>query len=331
MTRAPSITWIGWSAGAACALAGSLAAARLAVREGYGGAPLVAAVAALFLLLVPYFWLALTALPSTLGEWMGARRWLVPVVVGGLALLPYLVYASGTHTFSWIALLKLVGYVLVPLVLLLSARGSGPSPRVQDALAVLAIWLPLEFGWLRDVWSWQGELGSYAMGEILGVEVAVILFVSVRRLAGVGLPLVLRSADLRVASWNLLMFSCIAIPIGLWTHFIAPLHGSADLLGIPGRFVGILLLIAVPEELLFRGLIQNLLQKVLPATYALLLAALIFGASHLNNGPTPDVRYVFLASIAGVFYGLAYRRSGGLMAACLLHAAVDTMWREFFR
>jgi len=98
-----------------------------------------------------------------------------------------------------------------------------------------------------------------------------------------------------------------------------------------GQFLGILLVVAVPEELLFRGLIQNLLQRVLPATYALIVAALIFGASHLNNGPAPDWRYVLLASIAGVFYGRAYRRSGGLMAAFLVHAAVDTIWREFFR
>jgi CAAX protease family protein len=328
--RAARFEWIGWSVGVACALAGALAAARLAVQQGYGGAPLAAAIAALFLLLLPYFLLGLTALPSSLGEWMEARRGRVLLVVA-LPVLHYLAYASGTRTFSWIALLKLVVFVLVPLVLLVSARRSGPPPRVQDALAVLAIWLPLEFGWLRDVWRWEAGLGAYMLSEILGVDVAVILFVSMRKLAGVGFSLVPRRADLPVAAWNLLIFSCIAIPIGLWTHFIVPVHGSADLLGIPGRFVAILLLIALPEELLFRGLIQNLLEKALPATYALLLAALIFGASHLNNGPSPDWRYFLLASVAGVFYGLAYRRSGGLMAACLLHAAVDTIWREFFR
>jgi len=220
---------------------------------------------------------------------------------------------------------------LLPLVLLLAANRSGPPPLVKDALAVLAIWLPLELGWLRDVWPWPAGAGAFSMTAILGVDVAVILFVSIRRLEGVGYSFAIRRADLREAFWNLLMFLAIGIPIGLSTGFIAVTHGAKSLLEFVVQFVGIFLVIAVPEELLFRGLIQNLLERLLPPTYALLLAALIFGLSHVNNGPTPDWRYVLLATIAGIFYGRAYHRSGGLMAGCLVHAAVDAIHRVFFR
>jgi membrane protease YdiL (CAAX protease family) len=307
-----------------------LVAARLVALRGYGGPPLAAAIAALVLLLLPYFLLGTTALSQQLGTWIESRPPRALVLIG-LPLLPYVVYASGTGSFSWLALLTLFGFVSLPLVLLLSARRSGAPPRWQDALAVLAVWLPVELGGLQAVWPWPAGAGAYTLCAILGVDVALVLFVSVRRLEGVGYSFAIRRIDLRAAFWNFLVFFCVAVPIGLATRFIVIADHPSDLLRFASRFLGIFLVIAVPEELLFRGLIQNLLQRVFPETYALLVAALIFGASHLNNGPVPDWRYVLLASIAGVFYGRAYRSSGGLMAACLVHAAVDTVWREFFR
>jgi membrane protease YdiL (CAAX protease family) len=38
-----------------------------------------------------------------------------------------------------------------------------------------------------------------------------------------------------------------------------------------------------------------------------------------------------MATIAGIFYGRAFRRTGGLMAPALVHALVDTVWRAVFR
>jgi membrane protease YdiL (CAAX protease family) len=38
-----------------------------------------------------------------------------------------------------------------------------------------------------------------------------------------------------------------------------------------------------------------------------------------------------MATVAGVFYGLAFRRSGRLPAPAAVHALVDAVWRQFFR
>ena len=328
--RASSPIWIGWSAGVACALAGSAAAAWLAVLHGYGGSALAGASTALVVLVLPYFLLGTTDLASRLATWMEVRRTRVLALLA-LPVLAYLLCASGAGAFTWIAIPALAGYVLLPLGLLLWAERSGRPPRLQDAFAVLAVWLPLEFGLLPEVWRSAAGEGAGVLTGVLGVDVAVILFVSIRRLDGVGYSFAIRPSDLREAFWNLLMFCCIAIPIGRWSQFIPPGHGVSSIPEFAVQFLGIFLGIAIPEELLFRGLIQNLLQKLLPRTYALLVAAVIFGLSHLNNGPFPDWRYVLLASIAGIFYGRAYQRSGGLMAACLVHAGVDTIWREVFR
>lgn len=322
--------WIGWSAGVACALAGGAAAAGLGVMHGYGGGSLVATIAALVLLLLPYFLLGTTDLAARLATWLETRRTRVLVLLA-LPLVPYLIYASGTGTFSGFAILKLAGLVLLPLGLLLWANRTGSPPNLLDGLAVLAVWLPHELGGLRDIWLWPAGGSGYALNQILGVDLTVILFVSIRRLEGVGYSLAIRRNDLKEAFWNLLMFACIGIPLGRGTGFIAPAHAVGSLLEWAVQFLGIFLAIAVPEELLFRGLMQNLLRKLVPSTYALLVASVIFGLSHLNNGPAPDWRYVVLASIAGFFYGRAYQRSGSLMAAALVHAGVDTIWREVFR
>ncbi|MGH9962094.1 MAG: CPBP family intramembrane glutamic endopeptidase [Pyrinomonadaceae bacterium] len=66
--------------------------------------------------------------------------------------------------------------------------------------------------------------------------------------------------------------------------------------------------------------------------FSLVVTSIIFGAAHLNNGPTrPDWRYFLLATIAGLFYGNAYARTGRLLAPAIVHTLVDTVWRSFFR
>ncbi|MHC2148021.1 CPBP family intramembrane glutamic endopeptidase [Pseudomonas sp. 210_17 TE3656] len=80
-----------------------------------------------------------------------------------------------------------------------------------------------------------------------------------------------------------------------------------------------LLLVSLTEELLFRGYIQDGLQRLLKNQHlALLLAAGLFGLAHLGAG----WHWVLLASLAGIGYGLAYRY-GGLIAAVLCHFGLN--------
>ncbi|MCO7520982.1 MULTISPECIES: CPBP family intramembrane glutamic endopeptidase [unclassified Pseudomonas] len=80
-----------------------------------------------------------------------------------------------------------------------------------------------------------------------------------------------------------------------------------------------LLLVSLTEELLFRGYIQGGLQRLFKHEgLALLVAALLFGLAHLAGG----WQWFYLATLAGVGYGLAYRH-GGLGAAVLCHACVN--------
>jgi hypothetical protein len=88
----------------------------------------------------------------------------------------------------------------------------------------------------------------------------------------------------------------------------------------------IYLMIAVPEELLFRGIIQNVCVRWIGSRRGLLAAAIIFGMAHL-----PDIQYAFLATLAGVAYGWVYSRTERITASAVTHAGVDWIWRVAFR
>ena len=93
-------------------------------------------------------------------------------------------------------------------------------------------------------------------------------------------------------------------------------------------------MVALPEEVLFRGLTQNLLQRAASTprwrTAAFLATSVIFGFSHLNNNPAFDWRYVTIATVAGIAYGTVYLRTGKVTAAAITHALIDIVRRLFF-
>ena len=96
--------------------------------------------------------------------------------------------------------------------------------------------------------------------------------------------------------------------------------------------VGTFIFTAWPEEFLFRGLLQNSLQKTLRSeSGGWILASMVFGFSHIANGVFPNWRYVLLATVADVFYGLAWRKTGSIFPSAIVHTLVDVTWHLLFR
>jgi membrane protease YdiL (CAAX protease family) len=86
-----------------------------------------------------------------------------------------------------------------------------------------------------------------------------------------------------------------------------------------------LLLVTLVEEALFRGYIQGGLTRCFKRlahgeNLALLFTSLLFGLVHAGAG----WQWVFLASLAGLGYGLAYR-FGGLAAAIVTHFGLNLL------
>jgi membrane protease YdiL (CAAX protease family) len=192
---------------------------------------------------------------------------------------------------------------------------------------VLALWLPVEFGLLA-------RLGLSSVPVIaLAVGAGLLAFWSRPDVLDVRKAFRLSGVDVKGGVVNFLLFAAIAVPLGLVLGFIHLNFDAAGLWRAPAMVGVIFLFNALPEEILFRGLIQNWIEKCTAMrTGSLLISSVIFGASHLNNGaPLPNYRYMLMASIAGVFYGLAWRSRRNVLTSSITHTLVNTSWNLFFR
>jgi membrane protease YdiL (CAAX protease family) len=254
------------------------------------------------------------------------------VRVAGPALLslPYALTAMsfGIFKWGWFAV-----YALLPVAiafLLEEARREDSALRGnwRDFLVLLALGLAVDLRWLEPAWP----QGLAALGKILLLDAGIFGFLVVRKLDGVGFDLRVNLKDLRRGLGEFCLYALIAIPLGLWLGF---LHVHATLpspLRAMGALVFTFLFIAIPEELFFRGWLQNLLERRMGKTAALLLTAVVFGAAHWNKRTLNfNWRYVLMAAIAGVFYGRAWRTQRRLGASAITHASVDTTWSLWLR
>jgi membrane protease YdiL (CAAX protease family) len=248
-----------------------------------------------------------------------------------LLMIPYFILAFGTETFSFVEAGKLAAYIAAPTLLLLPDR-THHAHRAgwRDFAALLAIGLPVGAGWLDGIWAWPPGVDLFR--PLVCVCVAAYTFIVIRGLEDVGFRLLWRKGDLGDGLANFAAFALIGIPLAYWIGFIHFHVMSVSSGAAPFEFLGIYFGIAIPEELFFRGILQNFLVKTLPPSrrrgiYGLLIASAIFGVSHLQHAPAPNWRYGILAAIAGLFYGNAYRSRNHLAAAALTHALVDAVWR----
>lgn len=218
-------------------------------------------------------------------------------------------------------LLLVIAYVAMPF-LLLRGRRDWNVPA-----AILVLWIPIEAGLFRRV----GINPTVAVS--LAVVTGLLAFRSRPDVLNLAAAFDIRKFELRRALVNFLVFAAIAIPLGHAIGFMRPVFNASELTTAPVFFATVFVFNALPEEILFRGLIQNWLENRTGARLISLTAAsLIFGASHLNNGePLPNYKYFLMASIAGFFYGRAWRTHRNVLTSSLTHTLVNTGWSLFFR
>jgi CAAX protease family protein len=202
----------------------------------------------------------------------------------------------------------------------------------MDFLTVLLLWLPLEFsaGAHLVPRAAQGFLHSVAYG--IAILLALILFVGFRAVPGLKFNLPHHGRDYWLPLAGFVILAPVLAVVGIAIGFIPPPHLPTQSAGRMISAVGIIFVgTALPEEILFRSLIQNLLMLRFGANVrTLLAAAFIFGCAHLDNGPQPlpNWRYMILATIAGVAYGAIFRKASTVLCSAALHMLVD--WTKHF-
>ena len=285
------------------------------------------AIAAL-LALLPY----VTA--AFFGDWMTKSGPKLPNAVHilwpAVLCIPYLLVSISTGILRWYWLAL---YALLPVAiaaLMLDARRVDPKQRGnwRDWLVLIGVGLAVDLRWFEA--AWPAHLAVF--NKVLLLDAGIYGFMAMRRLDGVGFDLRLRLRDLGFGLREFCFYAPEAILLGLAVGFLHAhtLWPSWQQLG--GAYLFTFFFIAVPEELFFRGWIQNLLERRVGRGWALAITAVLFGLSHWNKRTTSfNWQYVLLAALAGIFYGRAWRRERRVGASSITHATVDTVWSIWLR
>lgn len=209
-------------------------------------------------------------------------------------------------------------YLAIPAVILATGVGERGKLPWRELAAAVSLGLGVKYHLLPTLPV--PAPSGFDASRLVGLVGGLYFFLVARPLEGIGFRWALSMRDVAVAAGFFAAYSAIALPIGFATHFIVwnPRVAVPDVILRP---IVVYLVTAVPEEFLFRGLIQNLLTRWLGIPLGLAIGSVIFGLSHL-----PDPRYAVLATIAGVAYGWVYLRTGKVTASAITHALVDAVW-----
>jgi membrane protease YdiL (CAAX protease family) len=305
-----------------------LGAALFASWQGYGGRAFAATLTCFAFLLLAMLVLAAGGVADAISGRFGAAS---GISLGVCVLLFYLAYLAGTRTLLLSRAAMMAGLIFVPLCLALWA-GTAAAGVWQDFLSIGGIWVFVKFGPRPWLWPYPGGKLGHVLTVLVAVNTALASFLLVRRAKGVGYSIGWGKRWGVYVLGSFLVFACIAIPTGSALHFITFAPQWSRWSSYVGLSLAIVMFTAWPEELLFRGLLQNFLSKAAKSELAgWWTASVLFGFSHITNLGFPNWRYVILATIAGLFYGWTWRKTGSIFASALVHGAVDAVWHFLFQ
>jgi len=160
------------------------------------------------------------------------------------------------------------------------------SPRIHEELGV-AGWAVLGtlaavylFRLFTPAWPYAGLA---VLPKLYVADLALYLYIVVRKLDGLVLACASRHAFLgRAARMGVLPAAWHRIGHGVEIYSLSCARAARD--EPPDKRPNHVLLVAVPEEMFFRGMLQNLLETRLGPQGALVLAAVLFGLAHFNKG-----------------------------------------------
>jgi membrane protease YdiL (CAAX protease family) len=293
--------------------------------------PVVIAVLAAELVPAAAFGFAGERMAQALGRLPLAVRVMLPA----LLVVPYVVVTltASQQMFRWEWFFLYAALPVVMAWLLARAAVSDPEQRGnwRDAVILLTLGLAVDLRWFDVAWP----AGLRGLNNLLLVDAGLYAFLGIRCLSGTGFDFHLHWSDWKTGLRELLFFAPAVLGLGLALGFIHP-HPNVPPVGKAALiWAGIFVFVAVPEELFFRAWVQNLLERRVGRRAALVIASVLFGLSHFNKRLSGSMshfnwRYVLLATVAGIFYGRAWRERRRVPASTITHTCVDWLWSWWF-
>jgi uncharacterized protein len=264
-----------------------------------------------------------------LGEWLHRNlhspisRILAPVSL----ILSYLVFTVPRGQFRWDMCLGILAVILLVSAVLAHARSI--KPDWHDGLVLIILALAVELHFFDQAWPVPGLTG---IPKLLFVDTALYGYLVIRRLDGIGFDFRARRLDLVIGLREFLYYTPIALGLGFLMGFLHFHKTLSNPLWFGSGWLFTLFFIAVPEELFFRGLLLNMLERHVGTRRALWITSILFGLAHFNKRAAFfNWRYVILAAIAGFFYGRAWLAQRRILTSSITHATVDTVWSIWLR
>lgn len=221
-------------------------------------------------------------------------------------------------------------YWLVPALLLRQAQKNKQHCGIYDILLLLSLWVPIHTGVIAHVY--RVPEGPALLALVMAIPAATVTLaiatVSVRQFEDVGLSLkhCLGLSPWRTAAQYLAvaLIALAAYNAALGRPIMNPQLADATLPSALMQVRGaaaLLLFVSLPSELLFRGLILNILEKTSGSTWlAVACAALISAVAGAGLSPAPE--QVGAGLIAGVFYGLIYLKTASVLPGAVAGALI---------
>jgi len=253
------------------------------------------------------------------------------VLAPALLVSSYLVFSLPRGEFQWRYCAALASIPVVVAALLEFFTREAPSRQTlqwPDLVSLALLGVPIVMRWLHGAYP---HPALSAMPKLLLTDAALYGFLMVRGLEDVGYDFRPRWRDLAIGMRELVFFAPFGVGLGFALRFIG-FHRLTPSLGeFLAGWITTFILVAIPEELFFRGILLNLLERRIGLRAALLISAVVFGFSHFNKRALFNWRYVVLATIAGIFYGRAWRDRRRLFSSGITHALVDVIWGTWFK
>lgn len=201
-----------------------------------------------------------------------------------------------------------------------------------NIFSILILWFPFEFEWFQIGLTTTLPV-SFAM-VIMAFYSIYFIFSKERSIVSLQKSFKLTFSDLKISFLGFSVLVALIVPIGTSIGFLKfSLFEPSILFFLNSLLVGYFL-IALPEELLFRHLMTDLLAPFLKNKFfVLIITSLIFGLAHLNNqavGGDLNWPYAGLATIAGLGYGWVFYKTNKVSAAAFTHMLINFTWAMFF-
>lgn len=232
-------------------------------------------------------------------------------------------------------LLAYILYIILPSFLQLSKPAEYPSihAHVADFLTAVSMWLPLEFGLLsKDI----SPTGKVTVWGLLTVALNIVNCFKVLRpfseaenAHSLGYSFKVSPLQIGIAVVCAIFYIVLTIPFAAIIRFgrlkVPPrLTPDKELATFFGLFMS-----AITEELLFRGVIQNMLEQRIGrySHIPVALAALAYALANIRKEKlgymAPNFRFAAVSFVSGFSCGLSWRYTEKVTTSALTRAIGD--------